>query len=72
LLLFKYGGCQDDALAALLDSCSEEERAQVLFHSAGTDIEFCADFFIAAALHQQFQDLLIAARDFDVLEIQHK
>jgi hypothetical protein len=71
LLLFKYGSCQDDALAALFDSCSQEQCAQVLFHRAGADIEFRADFFIAAALHQQLQYLLIAARDFDVVEIKH-
>jgi hypothetical protein len=35
LLLFKYGSCQDDPLAALFDSCSQEQRAQVLFRSAG-------------------------------------
>jgi hypothetical protein len=71
LLLFKYGGCQDYAFAPLLDSRAQKKRAQVLFNGAGTDAEFRSDLFIAAALNQQVKNLLVAAGDFDLIEVQH-
>jgi hypothetical protein len=43
----------------------------VLFYSAGTDVELACNFLVAAALHEQVQDLLIAGRDFDLIEINH-
>jgi hypothetical protein len=43
----------------------------VLFHGAGTDAEFRSDFFIAAALNQQVKNLLVAAGDFDLIQVQH-
>jgi hypothetical protein len=71
LLLFKYGGSQDYAFASLLDSRPQKKRAQVLFHSARADAEFRSDFFITAALNQQAKNLLVAAGDFDLIEVQH-
>jgi hypothetical protein len=71
LLLFKYGGCQDYAFAPLLDSRAQKKRAQVLFNGAGTDAEFRSDLFIAAALNQQVKNLLVAAGNFDLIEVQH-
>src|SRR3954470_11128704 len=68
VLLFKYRGGQDDALAALFNSCAQEERSQVLFYGARADLEFCRDFLVAAALDQQFQHVLIAACDFDLFK----
>lgn len=71
LLLFKDGGCQDDPLASLLDSGAQKQRAQVLLDGAWADAEFGCDLFVAAALDQQLQNLLVAARDFDLIEVQH-
>jgi len=71
LLLFKDGGSQDYAFASLLDSRAQKKRAQVLLHSARTDAEFGSDFFITAALHQEMENLLVAAGDFNLIEVQH-
>src|SRR5436305_13450361 len=71
LLLFKYGCGQDYAFASLLDSRAQKERAQVLLHGAWTDAKFRCDFFIAAALHQKVENLLVAPGDFDLIEVQH-
>jgi hypothetical protein len=70
-LLFKYGGSQDDAFASLLNSRAQKKGAQVLLHGAWANAEFRCDLFIAAALHQQSQNLLVATRDFDLIQIQH-
>jgi hypothetical protein len=71
LLLFKNGGGENDALAAVLDSSAQKEGTKVLLDGAGADIEFGGDFFVAAALYQKIEDLLIAARDFDLIEVEH-
>jgi hypothetical protein len=71
LLLFKYGGGQDDALAPLLDSRAQEQCAQVLLYGARADAQFRCDLFIAAALNQQLKNLLVAARNFDLIEVKH-
>jgi hypothetical protein len=68
LLLFKYRGSKDDPLSALLDAGPQEQRAQVLLDGAWADAEFSSDFFVAAARDQQFQNVLIAAGDFDLIE----
>jgi hypothetical protein len=51
----------------MLDSGAQEQRAQVLFYCAGTDVEFRRNLLIAATLHQQLQYVMVAARDFDVI-----
>jgi hypothetical protein len=71
LLSLEYGGCQLHALAAILDSGSQKQSTQVLFHGPGTDIQLLRDFLIAAAFDQKLQNLFIASRYFDVAEIQH-
>jgi hypothetical protein len=43
----------------------------VLLNGPRTDVQLGCDLFIAAALHQEFENLLIAPGDFDLLEIQH-
>ena len=68
LLLFEYGGGQDDALASLLDSGAQEQGPEVLLDRARADSQFSGDLFVAAALHQQLQNILIAAGDLDVIE----
>jgi hypothetical protein len=71
LLLFKDGGGQDDAFAALLDSCTQKQSAQVLLDGARADFEFGGDFFVAASGDQQLENLLVAAGDFDLFQIDH-
>jgi hypothetical protein len=71
LLLFKYGGGQDYAFASLLDTGAQKKRAQVLLYGSRADAEFGCDLFIAAALYQQLQNLLVATSNFDLIEIQH-
>jgi hypothetical protein len=39
----------------------------VLFHGAGADVEFLGDLLIAAALHEQIENLLIARSDVDFI-----
>jgi hypothetical protein len=36
-----------------------------------TDIQLACNLLVAAALHEQAQDLLFAARDFELIEIGH-
>jgi hypothetical protein len=43
----------------------------MLFDRARADVQFLGNFPIGAALHQEFQNLCVAARDFDVIEIDH-
>jgi hypothetical protein len=71
LLLFKYGGGQDYAFAPLLDSRAQKESAQVLLNRSWTDAKLGSDLFIAAALYKQSKNLLVAARNFDLIEVQH-
>jgi hypothetical protein len=55
----------------LFNAGAQEQRAQVLRHGARADLQFGRDFLVAAAFDQQLQDVLIAARDFDLLQINH-
>src|SRR6266700_4820923 len=71
LLLFKNCGCQNYSFATLLDSSPQEQSTKVLLHGARADVELGRDFLVAAALHQQLQYILIAARDFDLFQVQH-
>jgi hypothetical protein len=43
----------------------------VLFHGARTDFQLVRDVLVAAALHQQVQDLLVALRYLDFAKIDH-
>jgi hypothetical protein len=43
----------------------------VLLHRARTNVELPGNLFVAASLHQQIQDLLVARRDFDLRQIDH-
>jgi hypothetical protein len=71
LLLFKNRGSQNDAFAALLDSCTQEQSAQVLLDGTWADVQFGGYVFVAATRDQQFQHLLIAAGDFDLIQVDH-
>jgi hypothetical protein len=71
LLSLEHCGRELHALAAIFDSGSEKQRAQMLFHSPGADVQLLRDFLVAASFDQQVKNLLIALRDLDVTEIQH-
>jgi len=55
----------------VFDSCAQEQCAQVLLDGAGAHLQLRGDIFVAAPLDQQLQHLLIAAGDFDLLQIDH-
>jgi hypothetical protein len=40
----------------------------MLFHRPGTDVQLGCDLLVAAALHQQLQDLLIARCNLDLIQ----
>jgi hypothetical protein len=69
--LRKHGCGKLDSLAAIPNTGAEEKRTQVLFDRARANLQLARDFFIAAALHQQIQYLLIAGRDLDFIKINH-
>jgi hypothetical protein len=71
LLSLEHGGRELHALAAIFDSGPQKQRTQVLFHGPGADIQLLGDFLVAASLHQEVENLFVAARNFDVAEIQH-
>jgi hypothetical protein len=71
LLKFKDGRSQNHPLAPLLDSGPQKKRAQVLLNGARADAQFGCDFFITAALDKQPENLLVAASNFDLIEVQH-
>src|SRR5258708_4000527 len=50
-------------------AASVKKRAQVLLHGARADTQLARDFFVAATLDQQVQDLLIAGRNLHPVEI---
>jgi hypothetical protein len=56
----------------LLDAGPQKQGAEVLFNGARADVELSGDFFVAAARDQQLQNVLIAACDFDLLQINHR
>ncbi|SPE22646.1 hypothetical protein SBA2_1020005 [Acidobacteriia bacterium SbA2] len=43
----------------------------MLFYGARADVELARNLFVAAALHQQVQDLLVAGRNFDLIQVDH-
>jgi hypothetical protein len=43
----------------------------MLLNGAGADIELACDVFVTASLDEQIQDLLVARRDFDLIQIDH-
>jgi hypothetical protein len=69
LLSLEYGGRQLHALAAILDSGSQKQRTQMLFHGPGADVQLLRNFFVAAPFDQQVQNLFIALCNLDVAEI---
>jgi hypothetical protein len=71
LLSLEYRGGELHALAAIFDSGSEKQRAQMMFHGPGADVQLLGDFLIAASFDQKEENLFIALRNFDVAEIQH-
>jgi hypothetical protein len=72
LLSLENGSRKFHALAAILNSCSQKQRTQMLFHSPGTDVQLLRDFLVAASFDQQLENLFIALRNLDVAEIQHE
>jgi hypothetical protein len=69
--LIEHGDGQLHALAAIANSGAQKQRAEMLLDGARADIELARDFFIAAALNQQFQDLPVTGRHFDLIQIHH-
>jgi hypothetical protein len=57
--------------SALADSSTQEQRAQMLFHSPRTDVKLNRNFLVAATLHEQVQNLLVAGRHFDFIQMNH-
>jgi hypothetical protein len=43
----------------------------MLFHGARADVELARNLFVAAALYDQVQDLLVAGSDFDLIQVDH-
>jgi hypothetical protein len=72
LLSLEYGGRQLHALAAILDSGSQKQSTQMLFHGPGADVQLLCDFLVAASFDQQAQNLFIALRNLDLAKIQHR
>jgi hypothetical protein len=68
-LLFEDCGCQDDPLAAFPYSGAQEQCAEVLLDRAGADFELDGDLLVTAPLDEEIEHLLIAAGDFDVIEV---
>jgi hypothetical protein len=50
---------------------TQKQCSQVLLHGAGADVELTGDFFVAAALNQQVQHLLVARRNFYGFPVDH-
>jgi hypothetical protein len=71
LLLSEYCGGQFDALTARGDSRAQKQCAQVLFDGSWTDVEASGDFLVAAALGEKSEDLFVAGRDLDGIQIDH-
>ncbi len=43
----------------------------MLFHCAGADVQLSCNLFVAAALYEQVQYLLIPGGHFDLLDLDH-
>jgi hypothetical protein len=69
LLSLEDGGRELHALAPILDSGSQEQRAKMLFHGPGADVQLLGDLLVAAAFDQKVQNLFVASRDLDIAEI---
>jgi hypothetical protein len=65
------GGGEFDPLAAFLDPGTQKQRPQVLLNRARADVQLPRNFFVAAALDQQLEHLLIAWRNFDFIDVHH-
>jgi hypothetical protein len=72
LLSLENGSREFHALAAIRNSGSQKQRAQMLLHCPGADVQLLRDFLVAASFNQQFQNLFVALRNLDVAEIQHE
>jgi hypothetical protein len=68
-ILFKNCDCQFHPLAPVFDSSPQEQGSQVLLDGARTDAQLPGDFFITAASHQQFENLLISRRNLHAIHI---
>src|SRR5579863_1778530 len=71
LVLGKHGDGKLHPLASLTNSGPQKQRAQMLLNGARADVELPRDLFVAAALHQQVQHLLIARRHFHLIQVDH-
>jgi hypothetical protein len=71
LLSLENGSREFHALAAILNSGSQKQGTQMLFHGPGTDIQLRRDVLVAASFDQQLENLFIALGNLDVAEIQH-
>jgi hypothetical protein len=71
LLLGKHRGRQLHSFSAVPDARPQEKRPQVLLYGARADLQLRRDLFVAAALDQQLQDLLIARCNLDLVQAQH-
>jgi hypothetical protein len=50
-------------------SGAQEQCAQVLLHGARADVQAAGNFFVAASLREQAENLLIAGSYFDGVQI---
>jgi hypothetical protein len=58
-------------LRPLANAGAQEQRAQMLFDGARADVTLPGDLLIAATLYQQIKHLLIARRDFHLIQVGH-
>jgi hypothetical protein len=72
LLLDKHGRSQFHALAAFFDPGTQKQRAEMLFHGPRADAQVARDLFIAAALHQKTQNLVVSGGYLDFIKVDHK
>jgi len=69
LLLLVRGGGELYRLMPFASFGPQKHGAQVLLHGARTDFQMAGYFLVAAALHQQPQDLRVAGSYFYVVPI---
>jgi hypothetical protein len=53
LLSLEYGSREFYPFAAILDPGSQKQRAEMLLHSPGADVQSLRDFLVAASFDQQ-------------------
>jgi len=68
MLLCEHSGCQLDPFSAVAGARPQEQGPQMLFHRPRADVQLGRDILIAAALHQQLQDLLIPRCNLDLVQ----